>query len=103
MSVAKKKVSVAWLAERGVHGMLHAEEFYDSKIVRDVDYWTHDGKAVLILEDEGRFWRLEIEHHPEDWSGTNDLHEWRDQPEHQFEITEVEEKLVATWADKETT
>lgn len=95
-----KSVTVAWLAEHGITGDKHGDEFYDSPIVRDVDY-THRDRKLIVFADEGKFWRLEVEHHPEDWDGTNDLTAWADSPHHEFTVTQVMRRVVEVWADVE--
>jgi len=93
----KKKITLARLAELGIKGDTHHEE-WDHPAVQ----WTESsrGLAVVIFEDEGRFWQLEIEYHPEDWSGTNDLWEMRGHPEWEVEVVEVVRETQVVWALK---
>lgn len=86
--MAKRQVSIAWLAERGIKDTPDSpEDWYSSKHVMEVD--SNRGLVTVILQDDGRYWRLEVEAHPEDWSGTNEIHEWRDTPDHLMELVEV--------------
>lgn len=96
----KKKITVARLKELGIHGREWPDDL-EADCIRDVDS-SHSDKVRIIFEDEGRLWRLYVWHHPEDWSGTNDLREWEGQPDHEFEVTEVEKAVREVWVAKKS-
>ena len=87
-----RKVTLAWLAERGIVGDKWPDD-YDHECIEDTD--CSRGLATVVFKDDGKFWRLEIEYHPEDWPGTNDLVQYR--PEHTMELTQVAPVQRTVW------
>lgn len=93
----RKKITHARLAELGIKGNADPWEWEGETAVQNVEH--ERGSVIVVFEDEpGRFWQLEVEHHPEDWSGTNDLLGQR--PEAEFEVDEVEKKVREVWVLK---
>lgn len=92
----KRKVTIAWLAERGIVGDKWPED-YEHACIRDTD--CDRGLATIVFEDNGKFWKLEVEYHPEDWSGTNDLYDYRKHPDHEVEVVEVTPVHATIWEE----
>lgn len=88
-----KKMTVGALRALGIDGKKASWEWEDLQIVKDI---THESDRVFVVfEHDGKHWRLEVEHHPEDWSGTNDLVEWPDN--HEMTLEEVAPVLREVW------
>lgn len=94
----KRKITGGALSRLGITGDVDPDEWLLSRDVVDVSHERGSVKVVFKFED--RFWLLEVSHHPEDWSGTNDLREWAEGDEHLFEIVEVEQVTKVVWQEK---
>jgi hypothetical protein len=86
-----KKITNRRLKELGLDGKKYPEDWEGEAIV---DVNPERGRVYVVFKDEGRFWRLELEHHPEDWT-TNDLVEWG--PDHELTVEEVVSVQRPTW------
>lgn len=96
MGREKHTRTIGWLKSKGIHGKECLDEL-DSPIIRETG--GERGEDWVVFEDEGKFWRMEVEYHPEDYLATNDLREWRNEPDHEMEVVEVVRRPVETWVE----